>query len=146
MGDWREPMGFHTSGNAYTRGFDDITANQPRKVRCVDCFLLWDDNIEEAFWQTFDYLKTCGDDGIILNEDKFKFAQEVAEFAGFEITMEGYRPLKRILDAVKRFPTLKNGGRIVVRIYQPDGTVPRAPQSDNNDSDHSSNCEATTVA
>ena len=95
------PMGFHTSGDAYTRRFDDITANQRRKVRCIDDSLLWDDTIEEAFWHTFKYLKKCADGGIIFNKDKFQFAQKVAEFAG-------YRPLKKLLDAVKRFPTPKN--------------------------------------
>ena len=62
----------------------------------MDDSLLWDENIEEAFWHTFEYVKTCADGGINSNEDKFQFAQEVAEFAGFEITMDGYRPLKQL--------------------------------------------------
>lgn len=48
----RAPMGFHASGDAYTRRFDDITARQPRTVRCVDDSLLWNDTIEESFWHT----------------------------------------------------------------------------------------------
>jgi len=36
----QSPMGFHSSGDAYTRRFDDITANFPRKTRCVDDSLL----------------------------------------------------------------------------------------------------------
>ena len=104
----RAPMGFHTSGDAYTRRFDDITSNQYRTVRCIDDSLLWDNTIEEAFWHTFEYLKTCADGGIIFNKDKFQFAQETAEFAGFEITMDGYRPLRRLLDAVRNFPTPAN--------------------------------------
>ncbi len=53
----RAPMGFHASGDAYTRRFDDITTGQQRVTRCVDDTLLWDADIEEAFWHTFDYVK-----------------------------------------------------------------------------------------
>jgi len=53
----RAPMGLHTSGDAYTRRFDDITCNTERKVRCSDDTLLWDESTESAFWHTFDYIK-----------------------------------------------------------------------------------------
>lgn len=104
----RAPMGFHASGDAYTRRFDDITSDQPRVVRCVDDSLLWDDNIEKSFWHTFEYLKKCADNGIIFNNDKFQFALETAEFAGFEITADGYKPLRKLLKAVSDFPTPTN--------------------------------------
>ena len=98
----------HASGDAYTRRFDDITAGQPRVVRCVDDSLLWDDNISDSFWHAFDYIKVCADNGIIFNKGKFQLAQRNAEFAGFEVTLDGYRPLKKIIVAIKDFPTPKN--------------------------------------
>lgn len=104
----RAPMGFHASGDAYTRRFDDITSDQPRVVRCVDDSLLWDDNIEMSFWHTFEYVKKCADNGIIFNSEKFQFAMETAEFAGFEITADGYKPLRKLLNAVGNFPTPTN--------------------------------------
>ena len=104
----RAPMGFHASGDAYTRRFDDITAGQKRVVRCVDDSLLWDSDIESAFWHTCKYIKLCADSGIIFNRDKFTFAEATAEFAGFEITMDSYRPPKRIIAAIRDFPTPKN--------------------------------------
>ena len=100
----RAPMGLHTSGDAYTRRFDDITCNTERKVRCIDDTLLWDESIESAFWHTFDYIKLCADNGIVFNKEKFAFAKDVVEFAGFEVTQSGFRPPSRIIDAIKKFP------------------------------------------
>ena len=79
----RAPMGFHASGDAYTRRWDDITSDQEKVMRCVDDSIMWDDDVEAAFWHTFDYLKICADNGVVFNEKKFKFAQENVEFAGF---------------------------------------------------------------
>ncbi len=104
----RAPQGFHGSGDAYTRRFDDITAQVERVARIIDDSLLWDSEIETSFWHTFDYLKHCADNGIIFNVKKFVFAQRTCEFAGFEITPDGFRPPKRILDAIMTFPTPKS--------------------------------------
>ena len=101
----RAPMGFHASGDAYTKRFDDITQGVQRVRRCVDDSLLTDASIEDAFFHTFDYLKLCSDNGIVFNEKKFVFAEEEVEFAGFLITMDGYRPPVKITDAIKKFPS-----------------------------------------
>ena len=47
---------------------------------------------------------------ITLNPEKFTFAQDTVEFAGFEITDSNVRPCKRFLDAIsiQEFPTPKN--------------------------------------
>ena len=101
----RAPQGFHASGDAYTRRFDDITSDVERVARCIDDSLLWDYGIEDSFWHTYDYLKHCSDNGIVFNVKKFVFAEETCEFAGFELTQDGYRPPKRILDSIQSFPT-----------------------------------------
>ena len=99
------PQGFHASGDAYTRRFDDITKAFTNVSRVVDDSLLHNDSIECAFWHACDYLKHCSDDGIIFNADKLVFAQEECEFAGFELTKDGYRPPNRIIEAIRNFPT-----------------------------------------
>ena len=104
----RAPMGFHASGDAYTRRFDDIASNVPRSVRCIDDTLLWDDNIADAFWHAFDFISLCAENGIVFNKDKFVFAHPTVEFAGFEITKVGYRPPPRVLAAIEKFPTPMN--------------------------------------
>ena len=39
---------------------------------------------EKALWHTFDHLKHCAANGVVLNLEKFIFALETADFAGFE--------------------------------------------------------------
>ena len=45
----RAPQGFHASGDAYTRRFDDITSDFERVKRCIDDSLLWNNSIEDSF-------------------------------------------------------------------------------------------------
>ena len=101
----RGPQGYHGTGDAYTRRFDDITTDEQRYVRCIDDGCLWDDDIEQAFWHVFDHIKHCADNGIVFNREKFKFAREELEFAGFQLTLDGFRPSKQILTSIKNFKT-----------------------------------------
>ena len=106
----RAPMGFHASGDAYTRRFDDITTGQPRVVRCIDDSLLWDpaDDIAASFWHAFDYIKLCADNGVVFNREKFVFAEESVDFAGFNVHREGVRPPQKIISAIRDFPAPRN--------------------------------------
>ena len=101
----RGPQGFHGTGDAFTCRFDDITINEERYVRCVDDGLLYDDDVETAFWHTFDHLKLCAENGVVFNKEKFRFARETVEFAGFDVTPNGYRPSERTIQAIRDFPT-----------------------------------------
>ena len=101
------PQGYIASGDAYTRRFDEIVMDIPRKTKCVDDTLMWDSSIEEAFFHTVEWLDVCGNNGISLNPTKFVFAKEVVEFAGFEITSNSVRPSPRFLQSIKDFPTPK---------------------------------------
>jgi hypothetical protein len=52
----------------------------------------------------------CGRNGITLNPDKFDFAQDHVEFAGFEITEDSVRPCSKCINFIKSiadFPTPK---------------------------------------
>lgn len=46
----------------------------------------------------------AGQYGIVLNEEKFQFAQITVYFAGFEITGTRIRPLEKFLNAIRDFP------------------------------------------
>ena len=102
------PQGYIASGDAYTRRFDEIVAEFPRKVKCVDDALLWSDSIEEEFHHTVQWLDLCGRNGIVMNPDKFVFARKTVEFAGFAITQTSVKPCPRFLEAIQHFPTPKN--------------------------------------
>ncbi|XP_071500939.1 plexin-A4-like [Diadema antillarum] len=99
------PQGYIASGDGYSRRFDEVVADIPRKTKCVDDTLIWSDSIEEAFFQAANWLDTCGRNGITLNPSKFVFAQQTVEFAGFEITPTAVRPCPQFLRAIRDFPT-----------------------------------------
>ena len=102
------PQGYVSSGDAYTRRFDEIAMDVPNKTQCVDDTLLWSNNIEEAFFQAVQWLDLCGRNGITLNPEKFFFAEETVEFAGFEISQKTVRPCPKLFDAIANFPTPAN--------------------------------------
>ena len=102
------PQGYIASGDAYSRRFDEVVSHIPQKTKCIDDTLLWSDSIEKAFFQAVDWLDTCGNEGITLNPEKFQFAQDTVEFAGFEITPTTVRPCPKFLEAIRNFPTPKN--------------------------------------
>ena len=102
------PQGYIASGDGYTRRFDEVVMDIPRKTKCVDDTLLWFHTTEEAFFQAAAWLDICGRNGITLNPTKFVFAKETVEFAGFEITPTTVRPCSRYLEAIQNFPTPQN--------------------------------------
>jgi len=102
------PQGYIASGDGYTRRYDEIVSDIQNKTKCVDDALLWSDSIEESFHQAVQWLDTCGRNGITLNPDKFVFAEDEVDFAGFRITRENVRPCPQHLQAISGFPTPKN--------------------------------------
>ena len=99
------PQGYIASGDGYTRRYDEIVSSIPNKTKCIDDTLLWSDTIEESFFQAANWLDTCGRHGITLNPEKFRFAEDDVEFAGFEITNDSVKPCKKYLRAISDFPT-----------------------------------------
>ena len=75
--------------------------------RCVDDTLLYDDDPEANWWRAIEFLELCGKAGIVLNPEKFQFAEETVDFAGFRITQETVEPLPKYLDAIRQFTTPK---------------------------------------
>lgn len=102
------PQGYISSGDGYSRRFDEIVADIPNKTKCTDDTLMWSDTIEDAFFQAVHWLDVCGNNGVTLNPSKFTFAKDTVEFAGFEITPTSVRPCPRFLEAIQNFPKPKN--------------------------------------
>ena len=50
----------------------------------------------------------CGRHGITQNPEKFHFAKDTVEFAGFEITTTNIRPSDTFIRAIKDFPMPRN--------------------------------------
>ena len=43
------------SGGAYTRRYDEIIIDIPRKTKCVDDTVLWDEKLADHWWRMIDY-------------------------------------------------------------------------------------------
>ena len=102
------PQGFHGSGDGYTARMDLITEGFPRKKKCIDDSLLYDDSTEDAFWHTLDYIIHCYNNGVIFNAKKFQFGMDEVDFAGFTVTTDGIKPTKQMVGSIESFPTPKN--------------------------------------
>ena len=103
----RMPQGNLVSGDAYTRRYDEVIKDMPCKVKIADDPLLYNSNIEGAFYHTSDFLLHCTKNGIILNREKFHFCQDTVQFGGLQITSSGVTPSKSILEAILSFPIPK---------------------------------------
>ena len=58
--------------------------------------------------ENYRFLCLVGASGIVLNPDKFQFAQREVDFAGFRISERNIEPLPKYLEAIKSFPTPKS--------------------------------------
>ena len=104
----RASQGHVASGDAYTRRYNDIIADMPRKSKIVDDVLLHDRSIHEVFFHVFEYLQLCAEKGITIIPGKFKFARTEDDFVGYHISWEGYRPCNDVIAAIRDFPMPEN--------------------------------------
>ena len=104
----RLPPGYIASGDGFSRQFDAIVFNVPNKTKCNSNAVLWADSLDKIFHQAVNWLDSCRRNGITLNTDKFVFAANTVEFAGFEIINGSIRSCKKYLDAICNFQTLHN--------------------------------------
>ncbi len=108
FGRWlyrRAPQGFLSSGDGYNRRFDAILSDFGHKERCVDNTIHYDEDLETHWWRTVEFLEIVGKSGVVLNPDKFQFAEREVDFAGFRITESSIEPLPKFLGAIRDFPT-----------------------------------------
>ena len=101
------PQGSAVSGDAYNRRSDEVLVDVQRKTKCVDDTALWDEDLEEHWWRMMNFLDLAGKNGIVLNHEKFQFAQREVDFAGFRVTDTSIKPLDKYLKAIVDFPTPK---------------------------------------
>ena len=111
FGKWRNtrvPQGFLSSRDGYNRRFRAILADFERKERCIDDTFFCGDKLQQYWWRTTDFLTLVKQAGIVLNPDKFQFAERSADFAGFRISESAVEPLPKYLNAIKNFPNTIN--------------------------------------
>jgi len=62
-------------------------------------------DLEQHWWRTIDFLTRVGQAGIVLNPDKFQFAERSVDFAGFRVSDPTIEPLPKYFDAIRDFPS-----------------------------------------
>ena len=102
------PQGLISAGDAYSRRFDEIAGDFPNKTKIIDDTCMWKQTIEEAFFQACEWIDLCGRNGLILNIDKFQFAKDIVEYAGFEISDTSIKPGNDLVRAIRDFPCPEN--------------------------------------
>ena len=101
------PQGFASAGDAYTRRFDEIVSDFPDKTKCIDDACMWKLDIAKSFFQCCQWLDICGRHGITQNPDKFQFALDTVDFAGFIVSDTGIGPGETFIRAIRDLPTPK---------------------------------------
>jgi hypothetical protein len=66
--------------------YNKVTMGVKNVRRVIDDTLLYAKNLEEAFKQVAEYLPLVGENGIVLNSDKFCFGVEVVDWASVRLT------------------------------------------------------------
>ena len=94
------PQGYQASGDGYTQRYYAIVEDQPNKALVIDDACQWESSVEKSFYQLCRYIEKCGNNGIILNPVKFKFAEEVVDFCGYEIGPDYVRSSKKFHAAI----------------------------------------------
>ena len=97
-----------SSGDGFNRCLDEVLSDFYSKERCIDDICHFDQDLEDHWWRSIDLLLTLGEAGVIVNPNKFQFAERSVEFAGFRISEAAIEPLPKYLDAISSFPTPKN--------------------------------------
>ena len=90
-------QGYLASGDAYTRRYDEIIKDIARKIKLVDNTLLYNTDIKETFYHTFDFLTRCAQNRIVLSKVKFQFCKDTVQFGGLQITSSEYLLLNQCL-------------------------------------------------
>ena len=89
------------SGDAYTHRYDRITVGVENMRRVIDDTLLYEEDIKKAFKQVGEYLSLVGENGIILNPEKFEFAEDEVSWAGVRLTADKVEPLPEHVTAIR---------------------------------------------
>ena len=76
--------------------------------KIVDDIIQWSETMEQAFFRICSLLSHCNKNGMVFSPDKFVFAKETVEFAGFVVTKEGIKPTDTYIEAIRNFPTPTN--------------------------------------
>ena len=76
-----------------------------RKERYVDDTIHYDCDLEQHWCRTMDLLTRVSQAGIVMNPDKFQFAEKSVDFPGFRVSNSAIKPVPKYLDTIRNFPS-----------------------------------------
>ena len=102
-------MGYLAAGDGYTHCYDIIThmLEVVKRGKWVNAWMTPCCG-QTTFRETCEYITHCGKHGVIFNPLKFHFGQDVADFAGLEITETEVRPSREYISSIRELPTPEN--------------------------------------
>ena len=103
------PQGLLSAGDGYSHRKADIMAGfTGNQQTCVDDSLVYNDSIEQNFFDICQFLEIGGRGGCTFNPSKFQFAQQEVDFLGFRVTHDGIKTNDEFLQNILQFPAPKN--------------------------------------
>ena len=96
----RAPQGYISSGDAYNYKTDEILVDVPNHLKIVDDSLIYNNSFEEIYKAMIDFIQKCGNNGMVLNPEKFKFAITETDFAGFRVCNGKVKPMESHVKAI----------------------------------------------
>ena len=101
----RAPYGLSSISEHYDRRMYEAFQDLQDYRRIVDDVVIYDGDKDTHTEHVRQFLHRCEERGISLNKDKFQFCQEHVEFAGFNLSEDGYKVSSDITKAIADFPS-----------------------------------------
>ena len=99
----KAPQGYISSGDVYNFKTDEILVDVENHLKIVDDSLIYASNMADMYKDTVNFIRKCGESGMVLNKDKFKFAVNETDFAGFTIGNGKVKPMESHVEAIRNF-------------------------------------------
>ena len=104
----RAPYGISSISEHYNRRMDEAFAGLTGYRRIVDDVVIYDSDATQHMAHVRQFLQRCTEKCITLNNEKWRFAQDDVNFAGFNLSANGYRVDQSITTAITNFPIPTN--------------------------------------
>ena len=107
----RAPFGLSNIGECFNRKMEEHLETykfHESERRATDDNLLFDSTIEGHIQHVKQFLQRCREKRITIAPDKFEFCKTRINFAGYDVTKDGYTPAVDLVGALTNFPTPKN--------------------------------------
>jgi transposase InsO family protein len=104
----RLPMGLNISSDEFDRNYGKAVDHLPNIARICEDTLIYGKTKEECLEMTENFLKTCAENNITLNESKVQWLKQEVIFAGYLIKENGYQIDPKLNEALRCFPRPEN--------------------------------------